>query len=251
VGQIVSASALGLESAGYYGLGAMIGTIAYAIPRSLGKVLYPRYLEAHATASDPRRTGYLVRRSLEIVSVTSTLTACGAVIVLDPVLEHVFPEYLPARGATYALIAMMPFLSHALVLQNALLALRLHRQTILLQVFFVLVSAGLSLAGAIVFGDVTWVAIGIMLASVGYGLSTMWLSFAATGAKGGALREVLSQLAPVVIMGGGTIAMVALWKPSESQTSSILVSAEQLLALSPIAIFYCLRIWRMARPRVG
>jgi O-antigen/teichoic acid export membrane protein len=248
VGQIVSASALDLESAGYYGLGAMIGSIVYAIPRSLGKVLYPRYLATYATANDPRRMGLLLRRSLEIVSVTSTLTACGAAIVLDPVLENLFPKYLPARGATYALIAMMPFLSHALVLQNALLAFRLHRQVILLQVFFVLVSAGLSLTGAIVFGDVAWVAIGIMLASVGYGLSMMWLSFSATGAEDrSALREVLSELTPVVIMGGLTIALLIAWNPAWTRSSSILESAAQLLAIGPIAAFYCVRIWRSTR----
>jgi hypothetical protein len=192
--------------------------------------------------------GLLLRRSLEIVSVTSTLTACGAAIVLDPVLENIFPKYLPARGATYALIAMMPFLSHALVLQNALLAFRLHRQVILLQVFFVLVSAGLSLTGAIVFGDVAWVAIGIMLASVGYGLSMMWLSFSATGAEDrSALGEVLSELTPVVIMGGLTIALLIAWNPAWTRNSSILESAAQLLAIGPIAAFYCVRIWRSNR----
>jgi len=248
VGQIVSATVLGLEAAGFYGLGAMIGTIIYAVPRSLGKVLYPRYLVTYANTKDPRQAGHLIRRSIQIISVTSTLAACGAAIVLDPVLRHVFPNYLPAIGATYALIAMMPFLAHALVLQDALLAFRLHRQVILLQVFFVLVSAGLSLAGAIVFGDVAWVAIGIMLASIGYGLSTIWLSFAAIGAEDrSTLREMLSELAPVVIMGGVTIAMLIAWNPAWTRNSSILESAAQLLAIGPIAIFYCVRIWRSTR----
>jgi O-antigen/teichoic acid export membrane protein len=248
VGQIVTASLLGLESAGYYGLGAMIGTIVYSVPRALGSVLYPRYLESYATAGGSEQTGTLIRSSLQVVSISSTLAACGAAIVLAPFFEHIVPKYLPAAGATYALIAMMPFVSHALVLQNALLAGRLHRRIIILQVIFVALSAVLSLSGAIVFRDVTWVALGIMLAGVGYGLSTMWLTLAATGTGDRSpFREVLSELRPVVIMGGLTIAMVAWWKPSDSQLSSIIVSAAQLLAISPVAVFYGLRIWRMAR----
>jgi O-antigen/teichoic acid export membrane protein len=249
VGQIVAASVLGLESAGFYGLGVMIGTVVYAVPRALGKVLYPRYLASYATANDPRRTGALLRSSLHVTTVASTVAVCGAAILLGPVYHYAFPRYLPALGATYALVAMMPFFAHALVLQNALLAFRLHSKVIALQVAFVTVCALLSLAGAIVFRDVTWVALGVMLANVGYGLAMLWLTLSTTSrGDRSPLREVLLELRPVVLMGALTIAMLVLWKPSEEPASRGLVPLGQLLALSPVAVFYGLRTWRAIRP---
>lgn len=248
VGQIVSASILGLEAAGFYGLGMMIGTLVYAIPRATGKVLYPRYLASYSRARDSRESGHLIRRSIQISSITSTLAVCGAAIVLEPVFTYVFPEYAPALPATYALIAMMPFLAQVLVLQSALLAFRLHRQIIGLQIFFVVISAALSLVGAIVFRDVVWVALGIMASTIAYGLSAMWLTLAATGAGDRSpAREMLSALLPILVLGTPTVAMLALWRPSGTQHSSILVSAMQLLAIAPIAAFYGLRLWHAAR----
>jgi hypothetical protein len=58
---------------------------------------------------------------------------------------------------------------------------------------------------------------------------------------------MLSELAPVVIMGGVTIAMLIAWNPAWTRNSSILESAAQLIAIGPIAIFYCVRIWRSTR----
>jgi len=250
VGQIVAASVLGLESAGFYGLGVMIGSVVYAVPRALGKVLYPRYLASYATAQDPRQTGALLRSSIHVTTVSSTATVCAAAILLGPVYEQVFPRYLPALGATYALVAMMPFLSYALVLQTALLAFRLHSRVIASQLGFVAVSALLSLAGASIFRDVTWVAIGVMLANSGYGLAMLWLALSTTSSGGRSpLREMLSNLLPVVLMGGMTIALLVLWKPSEERASRVLVPLGQLLVLSPVVAFYGLRTWRVLRPR--
>jgi hypothetical protein len=177
------------------------------------------------------------------------VAVCGAAILLGPVYHYAFPRYLPALGATYALVAMMPFFAHALVLQNALLAFRLHSKVIALQVAFVTVCALLSLAGAIVFRDVTWVALGVMLANVGYGLAMLWLTLSTTSrGDRSPLREVLLELRPVVLMGALTIAMLVLWKPSEEPASRGLVPLGQLLALSPVAVFYGLRTWRAIRP---
>jgi len=248
VGQIVAASILGLEATGFYGLGVMIGTVVYAIPRALGMVLYPRYLESFALREDPADIGRLLRRSITATSVMGVLAVCGVSVFLDLIYRYVFPGYLPALGSTYALLAMMPFLSYALVLQNALLALRLHRQTIGLQIGFISLSTVLSLAGALIFGDVKWVALGVMLANIGYGVGTLWLALAATrGPERSPLREILTELCPVLVMGGATIAMLALWRPADELSSRIFVPLGQLLVLSPVAAFFGLRLVRVRR----
>jgi len=248
VGQIVAAGMLGLEATGFYGIGVMIGTVVYAIPRALGLVLYPRYLASYASSEDPIPTAGLLRRSLRVTSVMSILAACGAAILLAPTYRYVFPSYLPALPSTYALLVMMPFLSYALVLQNALIALRLHKRVIRLQLGFIALSAFLSTAGALFFQDVKWIALGVMVANTGYGLSVMWLALDATRTGGqSTCMEILLELRPVVFVGGITIAMITLWKPSENFSSWLIVTIGQLLILSPIAAFMVLRLWRTVR----
>lgn len=248
VGQIVTAVFLGLQATGFYGLGVMIGTVVYAAPRALGTVLYPSYLASYAMVEDTTQTGQNIRRSIQITAVVSTLAVCGAAILIAPVYRHVFPQYLPAIGPTYALLAMMPFLANALVLQNALLALRLHSRAIAVQLATIVCSAGLSMAGAIIHHDVTWVALGVMVANLGYGIAVMWLALAATRTVGRSpLREIYEALSPVVVVGGMTIALIMLWVPSDDGISQIGVPAGQLLVLSPAAVFYGMRSWRMLR----
>ena len=248
VGQIVSASMLGFEAAGFYGIGVMIGTVVYAIPKALGLVLYPRYLASYAAIEDPIQTAALLRRSLRVTSVMSTLAVCGAAILLAPIYHYVFPVYLPALSSNYALLAMMPFLSYALVLQNALLALRLHKRVIQLQVSFIALSAGLSAAGAFAFQDIRWVALGVMVANTGYGLSAMWLALDATRTGGqSTLREFLLELCPIVFVGGVTISMITFWKPSGNLSSWLIVTIGEFLILSPAAVFLVLRLWRNYR----
>jgi O-antigen/teichoic acid export membrane protein len=252
VGQIVAAAILGLEATGFYGLGVMIGTFVYAIPRALGMVLYPRYLESVAVTEDPTDIGILLRRSIAVTSVMGTLTVCGIAVFLDPIYRYVFPSYLSALGSSYALLAMMPTLSYALVLQNALLALRLHRRAIFLQLGFIALSTGLSLTGAFVFGDVKWVALGVMVANTGYGLGAMWLALSATRQPDrNPLREILFELRPALVMGSVTIAMVVLWMPADELSSRVLVSLGQLLVLSPAAVFFGLRLLRARRTMGG
>jgi O-antigen/teichoic acid export membrane protein len=247
IGQIASASILGLEASGFYGLGMMIGTVVYAIPRALGNVLYPRYLEAYALAKDPRQAGPLMRRSLRVISTTTAIIVCSAAILLDPVFTNVFPEYLPGLNATYALIAMMPFLSYALVLQNALLAFRLHLRVITLQLFFAAVSAALSVGFGLMFNEITWIAIAI--STIGYGLSTLWLTFVAIGSVDRSpLRETICELPPIALMGASTVMMIVFWKPEENLASKILVPMAQLVALSPIAFLYCRKILAGTNP---
>jgi len=248
VGQIVAAGILGLEAAGFYGLAAMVGTVVYAIPRALGRVLYPRYLESMALGEGPAEIGRLLRRSLAITSITSVLAACGVSVFLDLIYRTVFPSYLPALGSTYALLAMMPFLSYALVLQNALLALRLHKRAIRLQLGFISLSTCLSLVGAFATGDVKWVALGVMVANVGYGLGAMWLALSATRQPDrNPLVEVISESWPVLLLGSLTIGIIALWSPTDELSSQIMVPVGRLLVLSPIAIFFGLRLLRMQR----
>jgi len=246
VGQIVAASVLGLEATGFYGLGVMIGTLVYAIPRALGMVLYPRYLESTALDENPGKIARLLRRSITVTSIMGVLTVCAVAIFLDLIYRYAFPGYLPALTSTYLLLAMMPFLSYALVLQNALLALRLHGKTIALQLLFISLSAGLSLAGALAFGDVKWVALGVMIANIGYGISTLWLALSATRQPGRSpLREILAELRPALVLGGATIAMLALWRPDDALASRITVPLAQLLVLSPVAAFFGLRLVRV------
>ncbi len=245
VGQIVAAAVLGLEATGFYGLGVMIGTLVYAIPRALGMVLYPRYLESFELDENQAKIGALLRRSIHVTSILGILTVCGVAIFLDLLYRYAFPSYLPALGSSYALLAMMPFLSYALVLQNALLALRLHRQTIGLQLLFIALSAGLSLAGAFAFDDVVWVALGVMLANTAYGIGALWLALSATrGEARSPLREILAELRPALILGGATVAMVALWRPGDALASRILTAFGQLLVLSPAAVFFGVRLLR-------
>ena len=249
VGQVVSAGVLGLEAAGHYGLGLMMGTIVYAIPRSLGIVLYPRYLESYATSRGSTETGALMRRSLHVTSVTSTLAVCIGAILLKPLYYVVFPQYLPALAPSYALIAMMPFLSYALVLQNALLAMRLHAQVIKIQITSIVVSAVLSLLGALVIGDVLWVAVGVMVAHGLYGLATLRLGFSAAPLRGRSpLREVAAELVPALFMGGATLAILLWWRAPNEPSSLVRVALTQLLILSPIAAWFCFRTWRSLRP---
>jgi len=251
VGQVVAAAVLGLEATGFYGLGVMIGAFVYAIPRALGMVLYPRYLESIALTEDRANIGILLRRSIAVTSLAGTLTVCGIAVFLDLIYRYVFPSYLSALGSSYALLAMMPILSYALVLQNALLALRLHRPTIVLQIGFIALSAGLSLAGALFFGEVKWVALGVMAANIGYGLAVMWLALSATRQPDrDPLREIFAELRPALVMGGATVAMVALWTPADGLSARILVALGQLLVLSPAAAFFALRFAR-ARRAIG
>jgi O-antigen/teichoic acid export membrane protein len=252
VGQIVAASTLGLEATGFYGLGVMIGTVVYAIPRALGMVLYPRYLESFAISEDPANIGRLLRRSIGITSVVGAVTVCGVGVCLELIYRYVFPSYLPALASTYALLAMMPFLSYALVLQNALLALRLHKKAIYLQVGFIGLSIALSLVGAFAFGDVKWVALGVMVANTSYGLGTLWLALSATRqAERSPLREILLELRPALVMGSVTIAMVAFWRPADELSSRVLTAAGQLLVLGPAAVFFGLRVLRVGRETEG
>lgn len=247
VGPIVAAALLGLEATGFYGLGAMIGSVAHAVPRGLGMVLYPRYLESYASVGERGRIGPLLRRSLRVTSTVSTLAAAAAAIALAPLYHQLFPSYLPGLGATYALVAMMPFLAYSLVLQNALLALRLHKEVITLQLAAVTLSAALATAGALLTHSVTAVAIGVMLATVSYGFAALWLALSHTATSRSPLTEVASELAPVAVIGAATLALLFLWRSSGSPAARNLVALGQLFALSPVALFYGLRAWRNLR----
>jgi O-antigen/teichoic acid export membrane protein len=247
VGPIVAAAVLGLEATGFYGLGVMIGTAVYAVPRALGLVLYPRYLSSYAT-DDPARIGNLLRRSLNLTTVLTTAAVCGAAILLRPLYEFVFPKYLPALNSNYALLAMMPFLAYALVVQNALLALRLHSRLITIQIVCVLLSAVLSFLGARLTGDVTWMAVGVMAANMVYGIAAMWLALTATAVSDRRpALEFLRELQPIALMGLPTLAMITLWKPTGDLTSQILVCAAQLLLMAPVLALYAWPLWRSFR----
>jgi hypothetical protein len=146
---------------------------------------------------------------------------------------------------------MMPFLSYALVLQNALLALRLHKRVIQLQISFIALSVGLSAAGAFSFQDVKWVALGVMMANMGYGLSVMWLALDATRTGDrSTLREFLLELCPIAFVGGVTIAMIVFWIPTGNFSSWLIVIIGQFLILSPAAAFLMLKLWRNYRSTV-
>ncbi len=87
-----------------------------------------------------------------------------------------------------------------------------------------------------------------MVANLGYGIAVMWLALAATRTVGRSpLREIYEALSPVVVVGGMTIALIMLWVPSDDGISQIGVPAGQLLVLSPAAVFYGMRSWRMLR----
>jgi O-antigen/teichoic acid export membrane protein len=238
VGQIVVAWALGIEAAGFYGLGLMMGMVVYAIPNAIGLVLYPRYLTSYANTSDRPYIRRLLRRSVRVTTVVCTSTVCLGAVLLNPLYHTLFPRYVAALTTAYALIAMMPFVAYALVLQNALIALRKHSQLIAIQVAAVALSAGLALVGAFLMESVAWVAIGVMLANVGSGIATLWLGLSATRDNlTSPLRETLLELTPVILLGGVTVWMVHSQGPWNGKPSRLILTSELFGLLAFVAAF--------------
>jgi O-antigen/teichoic acid export membrane protein len=249
VGQIVVASALGIEAAGFYGLGLMVGMVVYAVPNAVGLVLYPRYLTSYATTSDRSYVRQLLRRSVRLTTIISASIVSIGALLLNPLYHLLFPRYVAALSTSYALIAMMPFVAYALVLQNALIALRKHPHVIAIQVAAVGLSAGLSLVGALIFHDVAWVAIGVMLANVGSGLATLWLGLSATRSDAASpFREVVVEITPVLVLGAITFGMVKL-QGSSGGRPILLVLASELALLGIFIGAFGLTSLRMLRAR--
>jgi O-antigen/teichoic acid export membrane protein len=248
VGQVVSAAVLGLEATGLLGLGIMLGTIVYAVPRAIGMVVYPRYLASYAKDAASREIGILLRRSLRVTSVVSALAACGAAILLEPFYTYVFPKYAQALSASYPLVAMMPFVSYAFVLQNALLALRRHPQVIALQCAAVATSAALSYLGAHSSAEVLGVALGVMTAHLVSGMGTLWLGLASTrDFTRSVTRDCLAELG--IVLGLTSLGGGALWagKILGEGLPVALIAGLQLVALAPVAGWLLMRTWREVR----
>jgi len=201
VGQVIAAGLLGIEAAGYYGIGVLMGAVVYAVPNATGLVLYPRYLKSFARGSDAANIRHLVRRSVRLTTVTCVSAVALTAICLAPLYRDVFPKYVGARVSSYILIAMMPFVAYSLVLQNALIALRRQALLIVIQLFAVGLSGVLALLGAYVFHSLSALATGVLIANLVSGCATLWLAFSATAPdRGQAFREVLAELAPLAGM---------------------------------------------------
>jgi O-antigen/teichoic acid export membrane protein len=238
VGQVVTASALGIEAAGLYGIGLVMGMIVYAVPNAVGMVLYPRYLTSYATESDHSEVGRLVRRSVKVTSAVCISAVCLGAVLLQPVYRTFFPRYVAALSTSYILMAMMPFVAYALVLQNALIALRKHTQVIAIQGAAVVLSAVLSVVGAFAFRSVVWVAIGVMVANILSGLATLWLGFSATRIAGRSpTREIVAELAPVILLGTATLAMIKAQNSFPNKPSLGLVGAEFFVVVALVTVF--------------
>src|SRR6185436_15355807 len=86
---------------------------------------------------------------------------------------------------------------------------RKHIQVIAVQIAAVALSAALSISAAVVFGSVETVAVAVMVANVASGVATLWLGLSATAdPRTSPLRELIREIAPVILLGCLTFALV-------------------------------------------
>ncbi len=209
-GQVIT-NDLNLTQAGYFGIALMFGSMIYALPKVLNKVLYPRFLAAFARGGGSRKeTGALMRLSLRLTAVTAAPAAAVGALVAGPFFTLWYTRYEPALPVAYVLILSMTVVSLRYAVQNALIAIRRHNALITLQVAALVLSYGLGWAGAAQTGDATGVAVGVAAASSSVAVLVVGLALVGTGSTAAAAcREVLLLLTPIAVLTAITVGAIS------------------------------------------
>lgn len=129
VDRLVSASFLGKEMTGYYGLGLSIVSMLVLIPAAINRVLYPKINESIGRNQNAKQLSMLIIPPVRILGILIPVLIGVLIILLPTLYEVIFPRYL--RGMQSAQVLLLGFFFAGLIGSGANYLIADNRQNIL------------------------------------------------------------------------------------------------------------------------
>lgn len=251
VGQVISASGLGLAEAGQYGIGLMIGGTIVTLPRTLSVVLYPRYLVAFTGEQGHESVGALLRRSFWVTSTLTPALTGVAMILVEPLFVYLYPAYAEGLPAVRLLLAASAFEAVGAGVQNAAFALRKQRALLVQRGLGLLLSALLAWAGCVHLGNVAGVALGVAIAQLVTNGVSVRAAFAWSAADASpATRETIGVFAPTLLAVTAAACAASVGDLSHSVVEDAVVLLARLGVVLVVSLFILWKGWlAMSRGR--